>query len=140
MQRSTTSTPAGIVVRDGSRDGSAPSVREPDACPVCSARLPSTRAHFCSAVCRQRAYRFRQAVTARPTGQIPDAPRAQRQRPADLKALTIYECPSCQERFLGQQRCSDCNRFCRSLGLGGACPECDHPIVLAELLGQEVTS
>jgi hypothetical protein len=53
---------------------------------------------------------------------------------------TLYQCPNCDERFLGQQRCADCNRFCRAVGLGGACPACDDPILIAELLGLEVTS
>jgi hypothetical protein len=34
-----------------------------------------------------------------------------------------------------QRRCPDCQLFGRSLGLGGCCPECDQPILLAELLG-----
>ena len=34
--------------------------------------------------------------------------------------------------------CPECQHFCRALGLGGACPHCDDPILLAELLGMEV--
>jgi len=50
---------------------------------------------------------------------------------------TIYECPACEQRLLGEQRCPDCHAFCRRLGLGGLCPHCDDPVTLAELLGIE---
>jgi hypothetical protein len=46
----------------------------------------------------------------------------------------VYECTSCGERYLGERRCPECHLFNRNLGLGGPCPDCDHPIVLAELL------
>jgi hypothetical protein len=59
------------------------------------------------------------------------------QRRQRLAAQTIYECPVCVERYLGERRCADCNRFCRALGLGGACPHCDQPILVAELVGEE---
>jgi hypothetical protein len=55
-----------------------------------------------------------------------------------VAAHTLYECGGCGERLLGERRCADCNLFCRALGLGGRCPECDQPLLLAELLGQEV--
>ena len=58
-------------------------------------------------------------------------------RRGDRVAHTIYECPLCGERSLGERRCPDCHRFRRALGLGGACPECDQPILIAELLGRE---
>jgi len=49
-------------------------------------------------------------------------------------AHTLYECPACGARYLGEQRCPDCHRFCRALGLGGACPQCDELILSTELL------
>lgn len=55
-----------------------------------------------------------------------------------LVAHTVYECPECEARLLGAQRCEECNRFCRALGLGGTCPDCDAVILLADLLGAEV--
>jgi hypothetical protein len=55
-----------------------------------------------------------------------------------LGAYTLYECPDCQERFLGQRRCSECHRFCRALGLGALCPECETPILLSDLFPKEV--
>jgi hypothetical protein len=51
---------------------------------------------------------------------------------------TVYVCPECDERFVGQRRCDDCGVFCRALGLGGTCPDCDAVIVLRELLAAEV--
>lgn len=59
-------------------------------------------------------------------------------RLGELVAHTLYECPACGERYLGERRCPDCNRFCRALGLGGACPHCAEPVLLAELLDQAV--
>jgi hypothetical protein len=53
-------------------------------------------------------------------------------------AHTIYVCSSCEQRFLAERRCDDCNRFCRSLGLGGLCPPSDEPVLLAELFDLEV--
>jgi ribosomal protein L32 len=55
-------------------------------------------------------------------------------------ASTVFECSGCGERFLGERRCPDCNLFGRSLGLGGACPECDQVILLSELLGLSSTT
>jgi ribosomal protein L32 len=55
-----------------------------------------------------------------------------------LVAHTLYECPRCGERLLGERRCPECHVFCRALGLGGQCPECEQPILLADLLGMEV--
>jgi ribosomal protein L32 len=120
-------------VRYGSRYSSAV-LAAPRGCLVCGAPLRSARAEYCSPGCKQRAYRLRQIVP--PAGDA--AARASllkhRQR---LVAQTIYECPTCGEHYLGERRCPDCNRFCRALGLGGACPHCDQPILVAELLGGE---
>ena len=118
------------TVRDTSRDGSPPT----RACPACGAALASPRARYCSHACRQRAYRL-----GRPTPVVDTAALTAtlRQRRA-LAARTVYECPACGTRLLGERRCADCNRFCRALGLGGACPDCDAVILLADLLGPEV--
>ena len=51
---------------------------------------------------------------------------------------TVYECTACGERLVGARRCPDCHLFCRALGPGGHCPECDAPILLADLLTTEV--
>jgi predicted RNA-binding Zn-ribbon protein involved in translation (DUF1610 family) len=60
------------------------------------------------------------------------------QRPGALATQTVYECPDCGDRFVGQRRCEDCGVFCRALGLGGACPDCDAVLVLRDLLAEEV--
>jgi len=130
-----TATPASPV-RYGSRDGSGPA--EPAArpsCLGCGGPLPSARARACSAACKQRAYRRRLAAPA-PGG--PTARAGQRGCSGPAPAQTVYGCSACDQRFLGQRRCPDCNRFCRRLGPGGLCPHCDEPLLLAELLGQEV--
>jgi hypothetical protein len=114
------------LVRYGPRDGSSPPATT-RTCPGCPATLPSSRARYCSAACKQRAYR------ARRLGPMTSIPILRPDR-----ARTIYECPTCETRYLGQQRCPDCHRFCRRLGPGGPCPHCDEPVLLAELLGEEV--
>ena len=104
-------------------------------CPICSKPLPSARARFCSATCRQRAFRLRHADRSLPdAARLRDALRRQR----TLIAHTVYACPSCDERFVGLRRCPDCQLFTRALGLGGLCPECETPILLPDLLGEEV--
>src|SRR5438270_1881260 len=114
--------------RDGSRDGSA-------GCPICGAPLPSTRARYCADACKQRAFRLRHAATTRVD--LADLRRALQRRQA-LVAHTIYECGGCGERYIGERRCPDCGLFCSSVGLAGHCPGCDQPILLADLLGEEV--
>ena len=73
--------------------------------------------------CRQAAWRRRRAAP----------------RPAQpAKIDTVYECPQCQTRYLGVQRCEDCNTWCRRLGAGGPylrrptgvkpAPHCSHTL------------
>lgn len=124
------STPTHTTVRNSSRDGS----RAGRACPVCAGPLPSSRAQYCSAACRQRAFRLRQPARA-PVSLEPLTRRVRQQRA--LSAHTVYACPVCETRLLGERRCPECNRFCRSLGLGGTCPDCDTVILLADLIGPE---
>jgi hypothetical protein len=92
-------------------------------CPVCGQPFrPAGRQRVCSAACRQAAWRRRRMAPE------PSAPlRAPR-------VATIYECPSCDTRYLGEQRCAECGTFCRKLGPGGPCPHCDEPVLLADLL------
>lgn len=99
-----------------------------DSCLVCGEPLPPGRPRTtCSDRCRQAAWRRRHQPT--PTVVEPlSAP-----RPA--KTHTVYECPACDTRYLGEQRCDDCNTWCRRLGPGGLCPCCDEPITIEELLG-----
>lgn len=121
-------------VRYGSRYGSQATLAAAPRCLVCRADLPSRRARYCSDACRQRAYRLRQIDL---TGTDMAALVTELKRRAELVAHRLFECPACGELYLGQQRCPDCNRFCRLLGLGGACPACEQPILLADLLGLE---
>jgi hypothetical protein len=133
---------AARAVRNTSRNGSAPAVTP--GCPVCAAPRPSARARYCSAACRQQAFRLRHprdAATEQGTPTELATLRRVLQRQRALVAQTIYECPRCEDCFVGERRCPECHVFCRALGLGGHCPECDHPILLAELveaIGKEV--
>ena len=104
------------------RDGS---VTDRRACASCGRALPlaDPRRRYCSAACRSRAHRRRQAAA------LPEAALARRPM-----AETVYECPACEGRLLGERRCSDCNLFCRSLGPGGPCPCCDEPVALGDLV------
>jgi hypothetical protein len=118
-------------LRDGSRYASSSSPHSPSECLVCGTPLTDSRAKFCSPAHKQLAYRLRRRASSAPN----EADlRRQLQRQRRLTAHTIYECPSCSERFVGERRCPSCRLFCRSLGLGGHCPECDQPILLSDLL------
>jgi hypothetical protein len=118
----TTDTP----MRDASCDGGA-------GCVVCGAALASTRARYCSRAHQQRAFRLRQHSDV-----DLQRVRLQLQRRRALISHTVYECPSCSERFVGVRRCPECNLFSRAIGLGGHCPECEAPVLLVDLLGEEV--
>jgi hypothetical protein len=93
--------------------------------------LPRPRARYCSEACKQRAYRLRQGPRAGPD---PTTLTRELRRLRTLVAHTVYECPTCGERYLGVQRCPDCQHFCRALGLGGACPHCDEVLLFADVL------
>jgi hypothetical protein len=134
MSRDRAPRPPTTPVRYGSRYGPDPSDDGHPRCPVCATRVPSRRARYCSDACKQRAYRLRQLTPAA----VDDAGlAAELKRRGELVAHTVYECPECGERSVGERRCSDCHRFCRALGLGGPCPHCDQPVLLAELLNRE---
>jgi len=57
-------------------------------------------------------------------------------RSSARKPATVYECPVCETRLLGTQRCEECGVSMRRLGLGGLSPCCDEPVTFEELLGQ----
>ena len=106
-------------------------------CLLCGEPVPRVgRRRYCyGRACRERAYRLRQqpdqqAVTAALTIHL-----KQQQR---LLEHTIYSCSRCEQRFLGQRRCPDCQVWCKKLGLGGLCPDCDEPVLVGELLGEEL--
>jgi len=52
-------------------------------------------------------------------------------RPTSPALGTIYQCPDCEQRYLDQRRCPDCNLVCRRLDSGGLCPHCDEPVASA---------
>jgi hypothetical protein len=96
-------------------------------CACCRAPYVAVgRRRYCSDACRARAYRRRRQATAPPP--LPAVPTGGR------RVRSVYECPDCQERFLGEQRCPDCNRFCRRIGLGGECPHCGEAVAVADLI------
>ena len=125
-------TPARYGSRYGPSDPA--DARSHHACPVCQAAPTPPRARYCSDACKQRAYRQRQADG---TPLALDALTADLRSRRALVVRTVHECPSCETRFLGEQRCPDCHTFCRRLGLGGPCPHCDDPVTLTEVLGLE---
>jgi hypothetical protein len=114
-------------MREGSRDAMR-------GCLMCGGPRPSTRARYCTRACQQRSYRLRHQP---PTTDLTSARKILQRRKA-LVAHTIYECGRCGERVLGERRCDNCNLFARAVGVGGSCPECDSPILLEDLLGEEV--
>lgn len=92
-------------------------------CPVCGLAFgPSGRRRYCSTRCRQAAFRHKRGAPPKPTV---------------TKADTAYQCPVCEERYLGEQYCCDCRTFCRRLGPGGPCPCCDEAISVTELLSPD---
>jgi hypothetical protein len=117
-----------MPMRDGSRDGSG--------CLVCGGALPSSRARYCSRAHQQRAFRLRHQTSLLDLQRL----RQDLQRRRAVVAQTIYECQSCGERLVGERRCPDCQLFTRAIGLGGHCPECDTPLLLVDLLGEEVVA
>ena len=124
-----------IPVRDDTRNDSQPS---PGVCPVCTDAFPiDGRGIYCTPKCRQRAYRLRHHHANRPT--ITDLA-AKLRREHRLLAQTVYECPSCQDRFLGDRRCSDCNLWCRKVALGGQCSGCDEVLTVSDLIGSDLNS
>ncbi len=92
-------------------------------CPVCgTAVVASGRRRYCSGAYRQAAWRQRHHPVA-PATQPSPAPRS----------ASVYQCPACDARYLGCQRCEECNQFCRRLGPGAPCPHCDEPVAVADL-------
>jgi ribosomal protein L32 len=105
-------------------------------CPACGGTPLGTRSVYCKPACKQLAYRLRRRTSHSTVD--PAVLRKDLQRRRLLVAHTVYECPRCGERFLGERRCGDCNLYARSIGLGGNCPDCDAVILLADLLGPKV--
>lgn len=97
-----------------------------DSCLVCHGPLPAGRPRTtCSDKCRQAAWRRRHQ---------PPAPLAVLPAPRPRRPGTVYACPICDTRYLGEQYCHDCHTFCQRIGYGGTCPCCEQPVAHNELL------
>jgi hypothetical protein len=99
-------------------------------CPICNAAFtPIRRQRYCSPACRQAAWRARHPATVvAPPVVVP--PRTSR------RDITVYQCPECETRYLGEQWCHACNRPCTRVDLGGLCPHCDEPITFQDITDQ----
>jgi hypothetical protein len=98
------------------------------ACPTCAtAFTPTRRQRYCTPACRQAAWRARNRT---PPPSIVVPPRTPR------RDITVYLCPNCDNRTLGEQWYHDCNRPCVRVDLGGLCPNCDHPITIRDITDQ----
>lgn len=96
------------------------------ACPVCAAPFtPTGRRRFCSDRCRVKAHRRRHQHD----GAAPLVPRSGQRR-----ARTVYQCPTCDARTVGTQRCEDCATFMTRAGIGGLCPCCEEAVTIDELM------
>ena len=97
-------------------------------CPVCGNLFtPIRRQRYCTPACRQAAWRTRHPA---PTPIVTLPPKTPR------RDITVYECPGCGTRRLGQQWCPDCTRPAVRLDLGGLCPHCDEPITISDITDQ----
>jgi predicted amidophosphoribosyltransferase len=96
------------------------------ACPVCGRDFrPTGRAVYCSEGCRKTAWRRRHQVLPAPVVVPAGVPR---------RPLSVYECPTCDTRAVGEQRCGDCGGFMTRVGWGGLCPHCGEAVAVAEVL------
>jgi len=97
-------------------------------CPVCRTPFtPIRRQRYCSPACRQAAWRARHNPDPSNQPAVLVPPRTPR------RDITVYECPTCDTRTLGQQWCQDCTRPCQRIGAGGTCPHCDEPVAISDL-------
>lgn len=95
-------------------------------CLYCSEVLPKGRSRtYCSDNCRVNAWKRRNKAAVS-QAEIPKSP--------STKATTIYECPQCDKRYLGDQYCYECGSFCTKVGSGGLCPHCDEPVAFIDLI------
>ena len=84
----------------------------PATCPVCATTFtPIRRQTYCTPACRQAAWRARHPGPARETVTTPPG--------TTRRATTVYHCPECDTRTLGQQWCHDCHRPRTRLDHGG---------------------
>ena len=118
MNRNTTDAVENQETDGGVGDGSR--------CLQCDGLLPNQRSRrYCSDKCRVAAWRRKH--------QLPKAAPVLPAKGPSRSEATIYECPQCETRYVGVQYCIDCSSFCRKVGLGGTCPNCDEPVTYEEL-------
>lgn len=86
--------------------------------------LPGRRRAFCSSRCRQAGYRRRRGAQPVTTAPVPVGGR---------RNVTVYACPDCDTRYLGEQYCPECRTFCTRIGIGGPCPHCSEPVAVDDL-------
>jgi hypothetical protein len=110
-----------VPLRDVTRDGSDGLGASERRCPACESGLLRPRQWYCSAACRQAAFRRRHATPPPPPVRLP-------------RHFVVYECPECEQRYLGERRCPDCNLFTRRVGVGDACPHCGEPVAVSDLV------
>ena len=104
-----------------SRNGSVTAI-----CAVCGGPLPAGRPRTtCSDRCRQAAWRRRHSSSVGLAEPLPTS--------RSRKHGTVYECPECEARLVGEQHC-ECGAFMRRLGLGGYSPCCGEVVTVEELL------
>lgn len=101
----------------------------PIPCPVCGTPFaPTGKKQYCTTACRVAAHRRRKRAAPMRVTVPADRPR---------RPITVYECPTCETRALGVQRCEDCGAFMAKIGVGGHCPHCFEPVALADLVGPD---
>ena len=103
-------------------------------CPVCWTPFTKIgRQLYCTQTCRKTAWKRRNATPVEVTEPVV---------PQGIRRLdvTIYECPTCNTRYHGEQWCHDCNQPCTRVGLGGLCPHCDEPVAISDLIDTPTTS
>ena len=103
-------------------------------CPVCWTPFTKIgRQLYCTQTCRKTAWKRRNATPVEVTEPVV---------PQGIRRLdvTIYECPTCNTRYHGEQWCHDCNQPCTRVGLGGLCPHCDEPVAISDLIDTLTTS
>jgi hypothetical protein len=109
----------------------SPDDTETITCPVCQHPFaPPGAGNTGGDQCRKTASRRRHQP---PPGPV-TVPAAQSRR-----EHTVYQCPACQHRLPGEQRCPDCGIFARRIGPGAPCPHCDEPVAVTDLT-QEVAT
>ena len=90
-------------------------------CPVCWTRFTRVgHQRYCTDGCRKTAWTRRHATPA--TAAEPVVPKGIRRRD-----VTIYECPTCNTRYHGEQWCHDCNQPCTRSASADCAPTATNP-------------